>query len=91
VTDQFASGGIESRDTFLTLLGYTDVQYRGEEVTTCTPNTVRATVLTKAAIPDGRVACYMLVGRNAKTYSDGSTVLVDTDVLNSTINIQLLE
>jgi hypothetical protein len=33
----------------------------------------------------------MLIGHNANSYSDGSTVVVDTNVLNSTINMQLLE
>lgn len=83
--------GVESRDVFLNLLGYTEVKYKKDEVLSCIPPTIRATILTKLVIPDGRVASYMLVGSHVNDYSDGTDVLVDTNVLDATINIELIK
>jgi hypothetical protein len=83
--------GAESRNEFLRLLGYTEVKYKYDEVLSCSPETIPATILTKLVIPDGRVASYMMVGSHANDYADGTDVLMDTNVLDITINIELIK
>ncbi len=82
--------GDKARGAFLKSLGFTNMQFNGNRVTTCTPNTVRAIILTKALDPHGRPISYLLVGDNTEVYPNGSDVIVDTGLLSKTINMSLL-
>jgi endonuclease YncB( thermonuclease family) len=86
--------GEQARDTLLKAVGFSDVTFTGAAkvlVSDSEPDQVACAVLTKAADVHGRPIAYILVGDEAEALDDGDTLVVDEDLLSSTLNFQMVE
>jgi hypothetical protein len=87
--------GNEARDTFLTrLLGFTNIEYStdGKTVKSCSPETMKATILTRAFDPHGRPISYLYVKQASKDLENkGQVIAVNIQTLDKSINMNLLK
>lgn len=83
--------GREARDRLVKLAGFTHVDYSDDgTVTSCTPERIRATILSKRAEVNGRPVAYVLPGTD-RAAPDATWVHVEDDLLRRTLNASLLE
>ena len=64
--------------------------YYGLTVESCKPESISATILTKAADPFGRLISYILVGEEIDRFENDQEAYVDLKSLDATVNIQML-
>jgi endonuclease YncB( thermonuclease family) len=86
--------GREARDQLLAWIGFSDLDYAppGEtRVTSATPESVPAFILSQAAEVNGRPVSYLLLEEQAAPAQDGAWTLVDRPMLDRTLNARLLQ
>lgn len=82
--------GDKARDRLLDLIGFYNIKFKGNQVQSAEPDTVSGAILSQAADANGRPISYVLVGESANQVKDGKWTRVDTDLLRTTINFQML-
>lgn len=85
--------GREVRDRLLNMLGFKQVEYAGGEsnrVVSATPETIPGAILSQSVETNGRPVSFILLEQQASKYKDGKWVEVDDNLLDKTINLQLL-
>ena len=82
--------GNQARDQLLALMGFENVQFRGDQVQAADPDSVSGTILSKAADANGRPVSYVLLEKDANQLEGEDWVRVDAALLKKTLNFQLL-
>ncbi|HEY4384455.1 MAG TPA: thermonuclease family protein, partial [Ktedonobacteraceae bacterium] len=78
-------------DTLLNLMGFTDVEYSPSQptsVTSAEPASIPGTILSQAAEAYGRPISYLFLHQE---FTDGSWVEIDKNLLQQTLNAQMLQ
>jgi endonuclease YncB( thermonuclease family) len=83
--------GEEARDRLLKLLGFRDVAYSGDTVSSAKPDTVAGAILSQAVEANGRPISYLVSADEAKSLSNGEWVRVTKNYLQKTLNFQVLQ
>jgi endonuclease YncB( thermonuclease family) len=87
-------GGKDARDKLLEdILGFKNIIYdnNGTRVKSSEPDSIPATILSKASDPFGRPISYILIGNERNKFKDDEIVNVDLATLDKTVNIQVLK
>ena len=82
--------GTQARDQLLALMGFENIQFRGDQVQAAEPDSVSGTILSKAADANGRPVSYVLLEGDANQLDDEDWTRVDTALLKKTLNFRLL-
>jgi endonuclease YncB( thermonuclease family) len=83
--------GDASRDALLKLLGFKQIKFSGNKVTTAKPDRIAGTILANAVERNGRPVAYTLLAKDATGLIDGSSINLDAKLLQKTLNVKLLE
>jgi endonuclease YncB( thermonuclease family) len=85
--------GEEARDGLLKMMGFRKIQYSGGKkiVSSAKPSSIPGAILANAVERNGRPVAYTLLEKEAENLEDGTSVQLDAELLQKTLNYQLLE
>jgi endonuclease YncB( thermonuclease family) len=83
--------GDASRDALLKLLGFKQIKFSGNKVTSAKPDRIAGAILSTAVERNGRPVAYALLAKDATGLTDGASVNLDLKLLQKTLNVKLLE
>jgi endonuclease YncB( thermonuclease family) len=83
--------GDTSRDALLKLLGFKQIKFSGNKVTSAKPDRVAGAILANAVERNGRPVAYTLLAKDTTGLTDGASVNLDLKLLQKTLNVKLLE
>lgn len=89
-THQELDGGKLARDTLLAYLGFKDVVFVGNNVESANHDQLPGYVLSNGIDANGRLIGFIFKGSNNEPGRDGSTVTLDTEHLDKSVNAKLL-
>lgn len=82
--------GDTARDRLLNLMGFSNIKFSGDRVTSAKPDAVSGAILTKAADANGRPVAYVLLAEAAQNLDRKDEIKVNTNLLKKTLNVALL-
>ncbi len=83
--------GDTARDYLLNKMGFTNIVYDNNTVSSSKPERLRGAILSRAAETNGRPVSYVLLDRDTRGLQDGKRFLVSDNLLKRTLNYGLLE